>query len=737
MCRGCRCINERLQQCEGRNVVNPKKWIVGLLAFWVPVSAMPAVEDLVVEGLTLIEQKRTSRFARHSYFLYQVNITNPGPALTNVTATVSSTDPSVRITERRLVFGDVAAEAAVSSNDTFAVRVPRGQELDPGVLVFQFSGELATVADTTAPSIQAEMQPPANANGWHNSDVIVSFICNDDGSGVASCPEPVIVSAEGAGQTVTGEAVDNAGNVASVTVTVNIDKTAPVVSLSLAPGSDTQPAGDAATLLQEIAVQGVTEPGLQVELFRGADLSAPLATGLAAADGTIAFGGIRLEPGGNTLRLRVRDQAGNSGEALLDLALEQCHGDIFPHAFLVDSSLAPAAGLAVDLFDPAAASFAGVYSQLGLAGGGRVEVIAAGLNGDALLDWVSLDSANDRILVFINNGTGFLPAPIVLASGANGVRSIAVADFVSSAAPDIAIAHADGTVTFLAGSGDGAFAPWPAATVGGLGTVNRLLAADFDGDGLADLVAGTPTQVSLLRNTGGHRLVEALTNGDFGNGLSGWQIEVVGHGADRLPGQVLAAGGVATLVENQSFRVSLAQTFRLGDTAQISFDITRLALDLPAGGLPDAFEVSLLDANQHSLVPTVDALATSFFNANPGMVQTAAGVQFDGSRVTLDVSTLAPGTEVTLYFDLIGHPPGTGSRVGIDNIDAGMAQVAAQGFAASSLPDAFTAAGGFDYCDAGAVPVLLVADPGQDRLFVYHGDGGDFTRTSSLPLGGL
>ena len=87
--------------------------------------------------------------------------------------------------------------------------------------------------DKTAPTITASRDPEANANGWNNSDVTVSFSCSDALSGLAApCPGDMVVSAEGAGQSRSGTATDKAGNSATATVTgINIDKTAPTVSL--------------------------------------------------------------------------------------------------------------------------------------------------------------------------------------------------------------------------------------------------------------------------------------------------------------------------------------------------------------------------------------------------------------------------------------------------------------------------------------------------------------------------
>ena len=86
--------------------------------------------------------------------------------------------------------------------------------------------------DGTVPTISGSRSPAANGAGWNNTDVTVSFTCGDATSGVVSCSTPTTLSGEGAGQFVTGNATDNAGNTNSATVSgINIDKTAPSVAL--------------------------------------------------------------------------------------------------------------------------------------------------------------------------------------------------------------------------------------------------------------------------------------------------------------------------------------------------------------------------------------------------------------------------------------------------------------------------------------------------------------------------
>src|SRR5260370_38624346 len=84
--------------------------------------------------------------------------------------------------------------------------------------------------DNDPPAISAVSTPAANSAGWDNSDVIVTFTCSDATSGIAVCPAPATVSSEGKAQSVQGTAVDKAGNTATVTINVSIDKTRPTIT---------------------------------------------------------------------------------------------------------------------------------------------------------------------------------------------------------------------------------------------------------------------------------------------------------------------------------------------------------------------------------------------------------------------------------------------------------------------------------------------------------------------------
>ena len=85
--------------------------------------------------------------------------------------------------------------------------------------------------DKTAPTIRHDFAPLSYEDGaWSNKDVTVTFTCADlGGSGVASCTPPATRVAEGS-HTVTGTATDGAGNSATDTASVRIDKTAPTLT---------------------------------------------------------------------------------------------------------------------------------------------------------------------------------------------------------------------------------------------------------------------------------------------------------------------------------------------------------------------------------------------------------------------------------------------------------------------------------------------------------------------------
>ncbi|HEX4983299.1 MAG TPA: HYR domain-containing protein, partial [Ilumatobacteraceae bacterium] len=148
-----------------------------------------------------------------------------------------------------------------------------------------------TVQDTTVPTIQTGIAPPPNAAGWNRTDVTVSFACVDSGSVISSCTPPINVSTEGAGQQVTGIAIDASGNSASKTATVNLDKTAP--SLSLPPAIVVEATSAAGAIVNFTATASDSLSGVAAtSISQGSGTTFPLGTTVVNFQATDAAGNI-------------------------------------------------------------------------------------------------------------------------------------------------------------------------------------------------------------------------------------------------------------------------------------------------------------------------------------------------------------------------------------------------------------------------------------------------------------
>ena len=98
-----------------------------------------------------------------------------------------------------------------------------------------------TVFDNTAPVISPNVSGTAGTNGWYKSNVSVTWTVSDPESGIlssAGCSASNLTS-NTTGTAFTCSASNNAGLSNSVSVTIKIDKTAPVLSL---PANITTPA---------------------------------------------------------------------------------------------------------------------------------------------------------------------------------------------------------------------------------------------------------------------------------------------------------------------------------------------------------------------------------------------------------------------------------------------------------------------------------------------------------------
>lgn len=141
-----------------------------------------------------------------------------------VTVTWSVTDPASGIASTS------GCGAATVSSETAGITLTCTATNGAGLTVSRF---VTVRVDLTPPTITGGPTSPANANGWYNTPVQVVFACSDQLSGVSTCPGQTTLFADGAGQTVSGTATDNAGNSSKLVVgPINLDRTPPAISMS-------------------------------------------------------------------------------------------------------------------------------------------------------------------------------------------------------------------------------------------------------------------------------------------------------------------------------------------------------------------------------------------------------------------------------------------------------------------------------------------------------------------------
>lgn len=148
-----------------------------------------------------------------------------------------------------------------------------------------------------------------------------------------------------------------------------------------------------------------------------------------------------------------------------------------------------------------------VMLQAGSPSGQPVRVAAGDLSGDGRDDIAVANAATAKLAVLIAaGGTSFAPA--VLHATANLPQAVLLGDLDADGRLD-AVVSCQGSVTVLLGSGGGALAPAPGSnTLLTSDHGERAALADFDGDGILDLVAqrvAVPNQgagLALYRGAG-------------------------------------------------------------------------------------------------------------------------------------------------------------------------------------------------------------------------------------------
>jgi RHS repeat-associated protein len=369
----------------------------------------------------------------------------------------------------------------------------------------------------------------------------------------------------------------------------------------------------------------------------------------------------------------------------------------------------------------------------------RIQPAIGFADDNVQLDFVVPLPQSDQIAVFAGIAAGEFASPIYFSSPAAEPVAVGIANLLGTPHADLVVGHRDGTLSFFEGDGSGHFELQASATVtASVGQLTALAVHDFDSNGKGEVLITGSTGAQLVRPVADPQPTSPLSNGQFAAGLSGWNSDAQGHRAGDRPGSVRADSGLAELISNQSFLTSLSQTIVLPDNPQsIQFDLLALGLaPVSDGFLPHAFEVSLLDGNQASLVPTHRIESSAFANFVSGEeASIAAGVTLDSTLIRLDISALEPGTQATVVFDLITPSAEQVSSVAIDNVDISPARVYSSSFTLEDLPGPFSSP--FDVAagdiDGDGRADIVISDRGGGSLIVLHVDAeGNFQRDTHL-----
>ena len=167
------------------------------------------------------------------------------------------------------------------------------------------------------PGIMAHVSPAPSGTGWYSGDVTVTFECSPGSAPLISCSPPQDASADGRDVQVVGEAVDSAGLRAVAVVVLNVDQTAPRLSIYAPEDGDfIDPSSTTATIRGN-----VLEPVSGVRwLTCGGVTAAAAGSGAPAAVEPIATEVLRGRPPRRLERHAAWQPLGSSSRARLSLS---------------------------------------------------------------------------------------------------------------------------------------------------------------------------------------------------------------------------------------------------------------------------------------------------------------------------------------------------------------------------------------------------------------------------------
>ena len=217
---------------------------------------------------------------------------------------------------------------------------------------------------------------------------------------------------------------------------------------------------------------------------------------------------------------------------------------------------------------------------VGLQAGGLLSSLALGdVNGDAHLDLIYASKQLHTVSVRLGTGGAFGEATDF--STGTSPRSLLLVDLDGDGLLDVStVNRSSSDISVLLGKADGSFQREYRVTPTGLVKPDRLVAADFDGDGLVDLAASNATAIVLFKNQGELDGVNGNQEAVFTEGAS-FQIESV----NALASADLDGDGDEDLVAPRSTPTNLTCILNSGNgTFEGAVDVE--LKDTPAHVLP-------------------------------------------------------------------------------------------------------------------------------------------------------
>ena len=207
----------------------------------VPPVQCPGPQTVTTEGANqVVSATATDGNGNHASASVALNIDKTNPAITAAVSPaavngVVALPAIVSFTCSDALSGTASCPAAINVTTAGANERFNGTATDK-------AGNSASTSITfsvqqASLSVSASAAPAANAAGWNNSDVTVSFTCAG-GVPPLQCPASQTVSVEGANQAISGTVTDAAAQTASTSISINLDKTPPSVTAAVLPAAD-------------------------------------------------------------------------------------------------------------------------------------------------------------------------------------------------------------------------------------------------------------------------------------------------------------------------------------------------------------------------------------------------------------------------------------------------------------------------------------------------------------------